>query len=158
MTIAVMGRDEMDDITFCMSECKQTDCFRHPSNIQDRTIPHSYADFKGTETCPEFAKDINAPVNDSISRQAAIDALIRAREPINNGDGTSTIMPLTDAAIRKVLTELPSVQSDIIQCKDCVNWQTEWEPQGEPGIHFCDMVDGFPDGDWYCADGERRDG
>lgn len=66
----------MDDITFCLSECKQTDCFRHPSNIQDRTIPHSYADFTGTETCPEFAKDINVPINDdTISRKAALDVL-----------------------------------------------------------------------------------
>jgi hypothetical protein len=47
---------------------------------------------------------------DLISRQAAIDALIRAKEPISNGDGTSTITPLTDAVIRKVLNELPSVQ------------------------------------------------
>ena len=43
----------MDDITFCLSDCQRTDCYRHPSNIQDRTIPHSYADFKETETCPE---------------------------------------------------------------------------------------------------------
>lgn len=65
----------MDDITFCLSDCQRTDCYRHPSNIQDRTIPHSYADFKRTETCPEFAKDINAPINDSISRQEGIKAI-----------------------------------------------------------------------------------
>lgn len=36
-----------DDITFCLSECDKTECYRHPSNIQDKTIPHSYADFSG---------------------------------------------------------------------------------------------------------------
>ena len=40
----------------------------------------------------------------------AIDALIRVRKPINNGDGTMTIMTLTDAVIRKVLEGLPSAQ------------------------------------------------
>ena len=42
----------------------------------------------------------------------AIDALIRVRKPINNGDGTMTIMTLTDAVIRKVLEGLPSAQPE----------------------------------------------
>lgn len=33
-----------DDITFCIAECK-TKCFRNPSRIRDRSIPHSFADF-----------------------------------------------------------------------------------------------------------------
>lgn len=40
-----------DDITFCMSECDITECFRHPSNIIDKTIPHSFSFFRGTQTC-----------------------------------------------------------------------------------------------------------
>lgn len=46
-----------DDITFCMNEnCKHKKCFRHNSNIKDRTIPHSYAIFEGTEDCPYKGK------------------------------------------------------------------------------------------------------
>lgn len=41
-----------DDITFCMSECGKKKCFRHPSNIIDRTRPQSYSEFKGTAYCP----------------------------------------------------------------------------------------------------------
>ena len=38
-----------DDMTFCSAECDKTECYRHPSNIQDKTIPHSYADFSGDQ-------------------------------------------------------------------------------------------------------------
>ena len=41
-----------DDITFCMSECGKKKCFRHPSNIIDRTRPQSYSEFKETNYCP----------------------------------------------------------------------------------------------------------
>ena len=73
----------MDDITFCLSDCQRTDCFRHPSNIQDRTIPHSYAEFKGTETCPEKMQlsDEDATKDatfDCIIRRAAINAMWKA--------------------------------------------------------------------------------
>ena len=63
---------------------------------------------------------------DLISRQAAIDALIRAGKPINNGDGTSTIMPLTNAVIREVLTAVPSVQPDMSGYSDRL-WKLAYE-------------------------------
>lgn len=48
-----------DDITFCMSEtCKNKKCFRHHSNIQDRTIPHSFSMFENTDTCPLYTKEM----------------------------------------------------------------------------------------------------
>ena len=40
-----------DDITFCMSECDNKECYRHPSNIKDRSIPHSFALLKDTDLC-----------------------------------------------------------------------------------------------------------
>ena len=42
----------MDDITFCMDDCGVVRCERHPSNIKDRTIPHSYSHFYRSEYCP----------------------------------------------------------------------------------------------------------
>lgn len=45
-----------DDITFCLNggkkECMVVRCERHPSNIVDRSIPHSYAELYMTEYCP----------------------------------------------------------------------------------------------------------
>ena len=42
-----------DDITFCVSECDNKSCFRHPSNIKVPDIPHSFAYLEGTEDCPK---------------------------------------------------------------------------------------------------------
>lgn len=62
-----------DDITFCMSECYNEDCFRHPSNIIDRLIPHSYSDFNGTEACPmnnkKLGTEFEKQVVDLLSKQ-----------------------------------------------------------------------------------------
>ena len=40
------------DITFCMSDCARSECFRHKSNIKEPQYPHSFSDFKGTTSCP----------------------------------------------------------------------------------------------------------
>lgn len=46
----------MDDKTFClngwMGECKVSRCERHPDNITDKWIPHSFSEFYKTEYCP----------------------------------------------------------------------------------------------------------
>ena len=45
----------MDDITFCMKGwdgCGIIRCERHPHNITDKSIPHSYADLYQTGYCP----------------------------------------------------------------------------------------------------------
>ena len=49
-------------------------------------------------------------VNDTISRHAAIDALIRKMRPHNNGDGTMTICIMTEGLVRETLNTLPSAQ------------------------------------------------
>ena len=41
-----------DDMTFCGNDCNNKKCFRHPSNIQEPRIPHSFAYLKGTADCP----------------------------------------------------------------------------------------------------------
>ena len=40
-----------DDITFCMSDCDEVRCFRHPTNILQPWFPHSMSDLKGSELC-----------------------------------------------------------------------------------------------------------
>lgn len=44
---------------------------------------------------------------------------------------------------------------EIIRCKDCKNWDTTWGDWGE-NYHYCPLSDGVRNGDWYCADAERR--
>ena len=52
-------------------------------------------------------------MSDTISRQAAIDAINKAFERVFAWDGTS---PLGD----KVLENVPSARPEIIRCKDCI--------------------------------------
>lgn len=40
-----------DDHTFCLNECSCFQCWRHRLQIQDHSIPHSFAYMKGTPDC-----------------------------------------------------------------------------------------------------------
>ena len=60
-----------DDITFCGSDCDNKKCFRHPSNIREQKIPHSFAYMKGTEDCPYGAKKTMTP-DDAVERVISI--------------------------------------------------------------------------------------
>lgn len=42
-----------DDICFCLDgdECGDKTCFRNPSNIIHKDIPHSFSNLKGTSLC-----------------------------------------------------------------------------------------------------------
>ena len=115
--------------------------------------------------------------NDSISRQAAIDAL----------DGEIEITGRTNAEavkgyvrlVKDRLERLPSAQPDlssysdklwrnayergrkdameeIIHCRDCENWDKTWTNDFSPNYHYCPMVDGVRKDNFYCADAERR--
>lgn len=56
-----------DDITFCGSECKNKKCFRHPSNIKEPRIPHSFAYLKDTDYCPmKKETDFNDYLNEQL--------------------------------------------------------------------------------------------
>ena len=47
-----------DDITFCGSDCNNKKCFRHPSNIREPRIPHSFAYLKDTDDCPMQKQEV----------------------------------------------------------------------------------------------------
>ena len=49
-------------------------------------------------------------MDDLISRQAAIDALIRKTRPHDNGDGTTTICVMSEGLVREVITDLPTAE------------------------------------------------
>lgn len=58
--------------------------------------------------------------------------------------------------VYRALQELPSVQPEVIRCKDCKNWDTTWTNDFAPNYHYCPMVDGVRKSDFYCANAERR--
>ena len=99
-------------------------------------------------------------MSDLISRQAAIDALEREKtySTAYNDGYTQTDyfkqynMGLTDGI--KAIKNIPSAQPEIIYCKDCKNWDTDW--QTIEGQHYCPMVDKQTNGEWFCADRIRN--
>ena len=153
----------MDDITFCMNgwnDCMVIRCERHPHNIQDKTIPHSYAKLYRTEYCPleklqqpKFVKDINVPANDTISRQGAIDAADRADYP---GLAVELVKAVTDEVVKE-LKQLPSAQPDIIRCKDCHWYKTNYMWNGtEVKICAKEAYEPRRNADDFCSNGERK--
>ena len=44
----------------------------------------------------------------------------------------------------------------VVKCKDCKNWDTTWQNDWAKNYHYCPLIDGTRNGDWYCADGERK--
>ena len=96
-------------------------------------------------------------MEDLISRQAAIEAIEECRKVLQKGVGWE----LVDMAIdgQKAINEikgLPSAQPEIIRCKDCKNWDTTWQNNFAPNHYYCPMIDLVRNGDFYCADAERK--
>ena len=81
------------------------------------------------------AKDTNVPINDCISRQAAIDAVKHA--------WAKGLEPL------QYIEELPSAQPEIIRCKDCKYADDDCVCQHSMGLVIQDDDD-------YCSYAERR--
>ena len=83
-------------------------------------------------------------MNDLISRQAAIDAMIEwyGCEPSDMDD------------FKKILAKQPSAQPEIIHCKEC-----KYGVQDEDKRWYCRGLGcqvGEADGSGFCADAERR--
>lgn len=94
---------------------------------------------------PDHVADISKKVEgDCISRQAAIDAV-----------GDWIYNPEDLRYHKDVINSIPAVQPEIVRCKDCKHWDAEWSVS-ESGAHYCPMVDGNRNSDFYCADAERR--
>ena len=103
------------------------------------------------------AQDLQSTCNnlatDTISRQAAIDALL---EEVRLVDGyyveNDEVIDKDDAI--EAIRLLPSAQPEIIRCKDC-----EYGDQDDVGRWFCNDLGcqmGNEDGSGYCANAERR--
>ena len=122
---------------------------------------------RGEIDAEQFSEDMNEildlatkaleqqPCEDTISRQAAIDALCK-QCTVDRPETCSTIQK-GDKWCEEVYTlfKLPSAQPEIIRCKDC-----EYGEQDEVGRWFCRSLGcqiGNEDGSGYCADAERRD-
>ena len=85
-------------------------------------------------------------LNDTISRQAAIDALDEIEAEVADGYGYQY------AKWREYFVEMPSAHPEIIRCKDCKYHHYEGD------IPYCANIDygyGWKDND-FCSKAERR--
>ena len=41
-------------------------------------------------------------------------------------------------------------------CRDCINWDTDWQPRMSEDYHYCPMVDFVTKDTFYCAYAERK--
>ena len=84
-------------------------------------------------------------MDDLISRQAAIDAVIK--RDANCGIDSAEVLEL-----------LPSAQPEIIRCRDCIAYQEGIDIDGKPFTRCNGSIRTYGQTlpDWYCADAERR--
>ena len=63
-----------------------------------------------------------------------------------------TLVDVAENRLENWFNELPSIQQDIIRCKDC-KWWTKQENsiQGRCALHKM-----YPSGNWYCGTARRR--
>ena len=55
------------------------------------------------------------------------------------------------------IMQLPPIQPEIVRCKDCQDYQTDWNPSGKTGRHYCATMDSFMLPDGFCSYAERRE-
>ena len=68
-------------------------------------------------------------------------------------------------AVRKILVEFADdllaelkERVEVVRCKDCESWQTDWKPKGceHEDAHFCEMIGRVVCADHYCGYAERK--
>lgn len=89
-----------------------------------------------------FWKGVNTMMNDSISRQAAIDTIMSVKRTDN------------PKSVALLIMDLPSAQPEIIRCKDC-KWSEKYVPMRK--TYYCReaRVYGRTEDD-FCSRAERR--
>jgi hypothetical protein len=124
--------------------------------VDDENVYTNGADLVPIFRMVQWFEHVSA--TDTISRQAAIDAL---NEVVKDHS-------ITDFDAIASILDLPSAQPEIIRCKDCKHWipydwmfSEVWQskniadyPEDEIGCNFCDVAMKAND---FCSRGERRE-
>lgn len=101
-------------------------------------------------------------MEDLISRQAAIDAFEKGLTVgKSNGKYETICSAVTFVGAKQILDELPSVQPEIIHCRDCKHAIRWTDIDGTKGLQCNVTFDNFGYGadvepDHYCGYAERR--
>ena len=134
----------------CGYDCDKSEfVYNAPQDKQVIMCPEHYA----LTVLPPAQSDVSSTnVGDTISRQAAIDALAE----LQGRASTKAELKGISKAWKRI-KKLPSAQPDIIRCNDCKYWDTTWQNDYAPNYHYCPMIDGTRRNDFYCAYAERKE-
>ena len=59
--------------------------------------------------------------------------------------------------LHEAVRNYPSVDAvEVVQCKDCDNFQTDWETAFANGRHYCAVMDSIMPPEGFCSYGERK--
>ena len=50
----------------------------------------------------------------------------------------------------------PTIEPEIVRCKECANYDTDWTSEMVPDRHYCLVMDGMMPKDGFCHKAERR--
>ena len=102
-------------------------------------------------------------MSDYISKQAAVDALAKTMPTPATPDGAGEFdheIHIADEAFADAIRIIESIEpADVVQvvrCKDCENWQTDWNPS-IPDRHYCAVMDSMMKANDFCSYGEMRE-
>ena len=91
-----------------------------------------------------------------IRKADAVDALDELR--VNSLDAEKGLLLLSGiAAASDIIESLePADVAPVVRCKNCENWQADWNPS-IPDRHYCAVMDSMMKADDFCSYGERRE-
>ena len=99
----------------------------------------------------ENLPDTNVGNIEYIRKPDAVDALDRIFDNVP--------MELTTEILR-LRRELRGLHAadvvEVVRCKDCKHWQTDWNPS-IPDRHYCAVMDSMMKADDFCSYGEKRE-
>lgn len=88
-----------------------------------------------------------------INYNQAVEALDKERQLLLNREMYEAEHILVHHAIN-VVAELPIIrQPEIVRCQYCKHLSSP-----EDGVPFCGRIKKFVDANWFCADGDKRNG
>lgn len=97
-------------------------------------------------------------MDDLISRQAAIDAIGKTSDELYENIKKGATFPQRQwfdgmAQAQSILENLPSVQPEIIRCKDCKYRDENWR---RVSVRWLPCMDVRTGSNWYCGSAERE--
>ena len=86
------------------------------------------------------------------------DEYIRKQDAVNVVANTAKIVASFNYqyAIDALSALTPADVVQVCNCKDCGNWQTDWNPS-IPDRHYCAVMDSMMKADDFCSYGEKRE-